>query len=81
MDAAVLCPTTVPRPILSRRPCVLTEQEVSRSWRKLFTKPVFSDDLFERAEALIEEIRPESPLRHRLQRELDEFRSLAKSTA
>lgn len=60
---------------------MLTEQEVSRSWRKLFTKPVFSDDLFERAEALIEEIRPESPLRHRLQRELDEFRSLAKSTA
>lgn len=60
---------------------MLTELEVSRSWRKLFTKPVFNDELFDRAEALLDEIRPESPLRHRLQRELDEFRTMAKSTA
>lgn len=57
---------------------VLTEQEVSRSWRKLFTKTNVTADTFLKAEALIVELRGESPLRHRLTSELDELRQLHK---
>jgi hypothetical protein len=53
---------------------MLTEQEVSRSWTKLF-KTQIDDETIAKAEALLEELRPESPLRHRLGRELDEIRS------
>lgn len=57
---------------------LLTEQEVSRSWRKLFTRPELCEDTFTKAEALIDELRPESPLRHRLGVELEELRLRAK---
>ncbi len=53
---------------------MLTEQEVSRSWRKLFQEGDRSSDQVSRAEALIENLRPESPLRHRLSGELEEIR-------
>jgi len=53
---------------------VLTEQEVMRSWQKLFKGGQFDDSALTRAEALIDELRPESPLRHRLWSELDELR-------
>ena len=53
---------------------LLTEQEVSKSWRKLFQQREFTDEVFAKAETLIEELRPESPLRHRLGTELDELR-------
>lgn len=53
---------------------LLTEQEVSRSWRKLFTKTEVNADTFVKAEALIDELRGESPLRHRLTSELEELR-------
>jgi len=54
---------------------LLTEQEVSRSWRQLFQKGVeLNEERFERADALLEELRPESPLRLRLSRELAELR-------
>ena len=56
---------------------MLTEQEVSRSWRKLLNRPELSEDVFAKAEALIDELRPESPLRHRLGAELDELRQRA----
>jgi hypothetical protein len=52
---------------------LLTEQEVSRSWRKLITEPEFNSDTVQRAEALLDELRPESPLRHRLGTELVEI--------
>ncbi|MDZ4781561.1 MAG: hypothetical protein SGJ19_15025 [Planctomycetia bacterium] len=52
---------------------MLTEQEVSRSWRKLFTETEFTSETAQRAEALLEELRPESPLRHRLGSELIEI--------
>jgi len=55
---------------------LLTESEVSRSWSRLFKENKFSENTFERAEALLEELRPESPLRHRLQNELGELRTL-----
>ena len=55
---------------------MLTEQEVSRSWRRLFNSPDFDDDAFEKARALLAELRPESPLRYRLGAELEELRRL-----
>jgi hypothetical protein len=55
---------------------VLTEQEVSKSWSKLF-KGEKSNETFAKAEALLDELRPESPLRHRLSSELEELRELS----
>lgn len=52
---------------------MLTESEVSRSWRQLFKGDV-SGETFTKAEALLDELRPESPLRHRLYNELEEIR-------
>jgi hypothetical protein len=52
---------------------VLTEQEVSRSWQRLFKGDV-NADACDKAEALLAELRPESPLRHRLAGELEEIR-------
>jgi len=52
---------------------VLTEQEVSRSWSRLF-KGEITEESIAKADALLDELRPESPLRHRLSSELDELR-------
>lgn len=57
---------------------MLTEQEVSRSWRKLFVKSEITPETFIKAEALLDELRRESPLRHRLSNELEELRQLHK---
>jgi hypothetical protein len=54
---------------------VLTEQEVVRAWARLFKGEVTSENIV-KAEALLDELRPESPLRHRLGNELDELRVL-----
>ena len=53
---------------------MLTEQEVSRSWRTLFRDSEWNEETLARAEHLLAELRPESPLRHRLDAELDELR-------
>ncbi len=55
---------------------MLTEQEISRTWRILFRDPGAGEETFARAELLLEELRPESPLRHRLETELNEIRKL-----
>ena len=55
---------------------LLTEKEVSRSWSKIFGSGSIEPGSFERAEQLLEGLRPESPLRHRLTLELEELRSL-----
>jgi hypothetical protein len=55
---------------------LLTEQEVSNSWNWIFKGNKFEPDAFDRAEELLEELRPESPLRHRLTHELEELRTL-----
>ena len=55
---------------------MLTEGEVSRSWQKLFKKGEVVAETFERAETLLEELRGTSPLRHRLQSELEELRKI-----
>ena len=54
---------------------MLTEQEIERSWRRLFKDVQVTDEKVTKAETLLEELRPESPLRHRLQSELEELRS------
>jgi hypothetical protein len=59
-----------------RRGPLLTESEVSRSWSKLFKAGEVCESSFERAEALLEELRPTSPLRHRLTSELEELRQI-----
>lgn len=55
---------------------MLTESEVSRSWNKLFKTGIFTEVNFEKAETLLDELRPTSPLRHRLMSELEELRQL-----
>jgi hypothetical protein len=55
---------------------LLTEQEVARSWSQIFKKDKFGLASFDRAEQLLEELRPESPLRHRLTMELEELRTI-----
>ena len=55
---------------------MLTEKEVSGSWHALFKGDVRNDETFAKAQDLLDELRAESPLRHRLQTELDELRKL-----
>ena len=55
---------------------MLTESEITRSWRKLFTSGAYGDEAFVEAEDLLDELRPESPLRHRLSLELNELRTM-----
>jgi hypothetical protein len=55
---------------------LLTEKEVSRSWRTLFKGGAYDEAALIKADELLDELRPESPLRHRLQRELDDLRKL-----
>ncbi|MFM2001329.1 MAG: hypothetical protein RI963_755 [Planctomycetota bacterium] len=56
---------------------MLSESSVEKSFRKLTSSPERTEDDLDRAEELLDELRPESPLRHRLSVELDELRSLA----
>lgn len=56
---------------------MLTEAQVERSFRAMMRSPERTEETFEKAEELLDELRPESPLRHRLTMELDELRELA----
>lgn len=49
---------------------LLTEQQISHLWVQLFRGGEVTREVIERAEALLDKIRPESPLRHRLDSEL-----------
>jgi hypothetical protein len=55
---------------------LLTEQEVTRSWSRL-VKSGINPDTLAKMEALLDELRAESPLYHRLSAELDELRGLS----
>lgn len=55
---------------------LLTEAEVQRSFRNLFKSKDVPPETFDKAETLLDELRPESPLRHRLSIELEEIRKL-----
>lgn len=59
---------------------MLTEQEVSRTWRKLFKNGGITEESLTKAETLLDELRPESPLRHRLSNELEELRKLCQAS-
>ena len=60
---------------------MLTENTVEQMFRSLMSDPSRDDEKFEKAEELLEEeLRPESPLRHRLSLELEELRALATKT-
>lgn len=55
---------------------MLTESTVEVMFRKLMNDPNRDEETFDKAEELLEEeLRAESPLRHRLSVELDELRS------
>ncbi len=57
---------------------LLTEATVEKMFRSLLSDPNRDEEVFEKAEDLLdEELRPESPLRHRLTVELEELRELA----
>jgi len=53
---------------------LLTEQEVAHSWSRLFKGQQITDEVIAKAEDLLDELRAESPLRHRLDLELIELR-------
>ena len=56
---------------------MLTESTVESMFRELINNPKRDEETFEKAEDLLEEeLRPESPLRHRLSVELEELRAL-----
>jgi hypothetical protein len=57
---------------------LLTEHEIARTWRVLFREGTIDEDTFSKADALLEELRAESPLRHRLAAELVELRKIRK---
>ncbi|WP_146535315.1 hypothetical protein [Rubripirellula reticaptiva] len=57
---------------------MLTESTVETMFRQLMKTNDRTEETFDKAEELLEdELRPESPLRHRLTVELDELRALA----
>ena len=58
---------------------MLTESQVERSFRKLIKAEGLITQTFDKAEELLDDLRPESPLRHRLYSELDELREISPS--
>ena len=61
---------------------MLTENEVQRSFSQLFkAQEKVTAETFDRAEELLDELRLESPLRHRLAVELDELRNMYSAKA
>ncbi|MCA9169029.1 MAG: hypothetical protein KDB23_15250 [Planctomycetales bacterium] len=55
---------------------VLTEEQVQRSFRALFRDAAVTEEAIEKAENLIDQLRLESPLRHRLSEEIEELRRI-----
>ena len=55
---------------------MLTEAEVQLTFNQLVNRDDVNEETLEKAEDLLEELRAESPLRHRLSVELNEIRSL-----
>lgn len=53
---------------------MLSESSVEKTIRKLLSSPERTEEDLDRAEELLDELRSESPLRHRLSVELDELR-------
>ena len=64
------------RSVFRKGKALLTEAEVERSFRRMFSGGDVAADTFDKAEMLIENLRLESPLRHRLTNELEELRKV-----
>ena len=62
--------------VMRREGVVLTEAEVHRSFNKLFKTEGRNPESFEKAKQLLEQLRAETPLGHRLSVELEELRKL-----
>ena len=60
-------------------PTLLTEAEVQRSYRSILKRMESEPEAIDRAEELLDELRPESPLRLRLLQEIEELRKRADS--
>lgn len=60
----------------NRERSVLNERDITLLWRKLFRGQEITSLTFEQAEGVLDELRPESPLRLRLTEELEELRKL-----
>ncbi|MFP6649090.1 MAG: hypothetical protein VB817_06500 [Pirellulaceae bacterium] len=60
---------------------MLTESEVQQSYRQLVYRNDIDKTAIDRAENLLDELRPESPLRIRLWKELQELRKLKIDTS
>jgi hypothetical protein len=58
---------------------LLTESEVERRFRKLVQSTTRNDESLQQAEELLESLRTESPLRHRLAQEIDDLRELSQT--
>ena len=56
---------------------MLTESQVEKSFRLLVSKSELNEEDFEKAEALLDNLRAESPLLHRLSQELEELKAIA----
>ena len=54
----------------------LTESQVEKSFRQLVSKSEITEEDFDKAEVLLDNLRAESPLLHRLSQELDELREI-----
>ena len=57
---------------------MLTEHDVLTQWRQLFQDHEISGTTMTQAEELLDNLRPESPLRLRLATELDELQKLGR---
>ena len=64
----------------NRETILLTEATVEKMFRTLMNESDLGEETFDKAEELLEEeLRPESPLRHRLSVELEELREMAET--
>lgn len=55
---------------------MVATHQVSLRWRELFRPGNINEETFQKAEKLLETLRPEDPLRHRLYQEMQEIRRL-----
>lgn len=71
-------PLSTEQPAQHKETILLTEATVESIFRKMMNDPTRDEATFEKAEELLEdELRPESPLRHRLSVELEELRTIS----
>ena len=55
---------------------MLYERDVTRLWQQLFHDQTVTSQTLAKAESLVDELHPESPLRLRLSTELEDIRDL-----